>query len=52
MSVLNQKTLNKPIFIKGVGLHTGIIANMKISPSEPNTGITFKRTDLYFCQRV
>ncbi len=46
MSVLNQKTLNKPIFIKGVGLHTGIIANMKISPSEPNTGITFKRTDL------
>ncbi len=46
MSVLNQKTIKKSIFIKGVGLHTGIMANMKICPSEPNSGIIFKRTDL------
>ena len=46
MSVLNQKTLSEPINISGVGLHTGKLVNMKISPAEPNTGITFKRTDL------
>ena len=46
MSVLNQKTIKKPIFIEGVGLHTGKMANIKISPAEPNTGIVFKSTDL------
>ena len=46
MSVLNQKTINESITIKGTGLHTGELVNMKINPSEPNTGIIFKRTDL------
>ena len=46
MSVLNQKTINKTITFEGVGLHTGNKVNMKIFPAEPNTGITFKRTDL------
>ena len=46
MSVLNQKTIKEPISIKGVGLHTGVMANMRICPAEPNTGIVFKRTDL------
>ena len=46
MSVLNQKTINKDINIKGVGLHSGIVAKMTIKPAEPNSGITFKRIDL------
>jgi len=46
MSVLNQKTIKQSITIKGVGLHTGFMTNMKINPGEPNTGIIFKRTDL------
>ena len=46
MSVLSQKTIKEPIFFKGIGLHTGKLVNMKINPSEPNTGIVFKRTDL------
>ena len=46
MSVLNQKTIKQPISFKGIGLHTGEIANIKINPAEPNTGIIFKRTDL------
>ena len=46
MSVLNQKTINKPIFIEGVGLHTGEAVGMKIIPSEPNSGIIFKRVDI------
>ncbi len=46
MSVLNQKTINSPISIKGIGLHSGKIVNMTLIPSEPNSGIVFKRTDL------
>jgi UDP-3-O-[3-hydroxymyristoyl] N-acetylglucosamine deacetylase len=46
VSVLNQKTINKDINIKGVGLHSGIVAKMTIKPAEPNSGITFKRIDL------
>ena len=44
--MLNQKTLNKPVEIKGIGLHSGKKVSLKISPSDPNTGIQFKRTDL------
>ena len=46
MSALSQKTIKKPVSVKGVGLHTGEPVNMKISPAEPNTGIVFKRIDL------
>ena len=46
MSILNQKTINKNIVLKGTGLHTGLDVNLVIKPAEPNTGIIFKRTDL------
>ena len=46
MSILNQKTIKKPIHVNGVGLHTGLEVKMKILPSKPNTGIVFKRVDL------
>ncbi len=46
MSILNQKTILKPIIFRGVGLHSGKEVEMKILPSEPNTGIVFKRVDL------
>ena len=46
MSILNQKTINKSIALKGIGLHTGLMANLTIKPAEPNAGILFKRTDL------
>ena len=46
MSVLSQKTLNKDISLSGVGLHSGLVANIKIKPAEPNTGIVFKRVDI------
>ena len=42
---MNQKTINKSIDFKGYGLHTGLEVNMKLCPSEPNTGIIFKRID-------
>jgi len=46
VSVLNQKTISKNITLKGVGLHTGLDANLIIKPAEPNTGIIFKRIDI------
>ena len=46
MSVLSQKTLNQDISLSGVGLHSGLAANLKIKPAEPNTGIIFKRVDI------
>ena len=46
MSILNQKTIKKKISIEGVGLHTGKFVKLKLIPSAPNTGITFKRTDI------
>ena len=46
MSFHKQKTIKKEINLKGVGLHSGKIANLKIRPAKPNSGITFIRTDL------
>jgi len=45
MSVLNQKTINKDLTFKGVGLHSGLMSTMTIKPAEPNSGIIFKRID-------
>ena len=46
MSNLNQKTVKNLINFSGVGLHSGIVANVCIKPSGPNTGIVFKRVDI------
>ena len=46
MSLLSQKTLKKIATFSGVGLHNGKLAKVLVKPSEPNTGIVFKRVDL------
>jgi|TARA_B110001452_G_scaffold232675_1_gene210108 UDP-3-O-[3-hydroxymyristoyl] N-acetylglucosamine deacetylase len=46
VSVLNQKTIKQNISISGIGLHSGINANLTIKPAKPNTGILFKRIDI------
>jgi len=46
VSNLNQKTVKETINFSGVGLHSGIIANVSIKSSSPNSGIVFKRTDI------
>ncbi len=46
MSNLNQKTVKNLVNLSGVGLHSGIVANVSIKPSSPNTGIVFKRIDI------
>ena len=46
MSDLNQKTINKPIKLSGVGLHNGVIADLVIKPAKENFGIKFCRVDV------
>ena len=46
MSELNQKTIKNDVNFTGVGLHSGKTVQVCIKPSEPNTGIIFKRIDL------
>ena len=43
---INQQTLSAPIFVKGIGLHTGIEVSMKLVPAEADFGIKFYRTDI------
>ena len=46
MSALNQKTVKQPINFTGIGLHSGKLTEICIKPSEPDTGIIFKRVDI------
>ncbi len=46
MSLLNQKTVKSQVIFSGVGLHSGKVSKMCLKPSEPNSGIIFKRIDL------
>ncbi len=46
MSVLKQKTIKNNITLSGVGLHSGLLANLTIKPGKPNSGIIFIRTDI------
>ncbi|MEL7026490.1 MAG: UDP-3-O-acyl-N-acetylglucosamine deacetylase [Pseudomonadota bacterium] len=40
-----QTTLKTPISLDGVGLHTGRLARMRLSPAAANYGIWFRRID-------
>tara|TARA_B100000575_G_C23061658_1_gene611221 strand:- start:288 stop:1208 length:921 start_codon:yes stop_codon:yes gene_type:complete len=46
VKLLNQKTVKNTVNFSGIGLHSGKISNISLKPSEPNSGIIFKRTDL------
>jgi len=46
VSLLNQKTIKSTVNFVGVGLHNGKSVNLTLQPSEPDTGIIFKRVDL------
>ncbi len=46
MSYLTQKTIKEIVKFSGIGLHSGLKANVTIKPAYPNEGIVFKRIDL------
>lgn len=41
-----QHTIKTSVTVSGVGLHTGVNANMTFNPAKPNHGIKFQRIDL------
>lgn len=43
---IKQHTIKKSVTVSGVGLHTGIPANMTFLPAPPDHGIKFQRTDI------
>ncbi|GEO06522.1 3-hydroxyacyl-[acyl-carrier-protein] dehydratase FabZ [Adhaeribacter aerolatus] len=41
-----QHTIKAPVTVSGIGLHTGVMANMTFLPAPPNHGYKFQRIDL------
>jgi len=41
-----QQTIQSPVTVSGIGLHTGVMANMTFLPAPPNHGYKFQRIDL------
>lgn len=46
MRNIYQTTLKQPITFEGIGLHTGLNSKVILQPSDADSGIIFKRTDL------
>ena len=46
MTLLNQKTIKNSVSFSGIGLHSGKPVKICVKPSNPDTGIVFKRIDL------
>src|SRR2546425_8772054 len=40
--VMHQRTIRKPVTLEGVGLHSGKLARISITPAPANSGITFR----------
>jgi UDP-3-O-[3-hydroxymyristoyl] N-acetylglucosamine deacetylase len=45
--MIAQRTLKKTIQVTGIGLHSGEKVKITLKPAPVNTGIVFKRTDLF-----
>jgi UDP-3-O-[3-hydroxymyristoyl] N-acetylglucosamine deacetylase/3-hydroxyacyl-[acyl-carrier-protein] dehydratase len=42
----HQQTIQKPVSISGVGLHTGVATKLTFCPAPAGSGMRFRRTDL------
>ncbi|WP_331828402.1 UDP-3-O-acyl-N-acetylglucosamine deacetylase [Candidatus Blochmannia sp. SNP] len=45
--MIKQRTLKRVVQVTGVGLHTGKKVTLTLRPTAANTGIIYRRTDLY-----
>lgn len=43
---MNQTTIQQPISLEGIGLHTGQKVLVELEPAAPGSGIRFERTDV------
>lgn len=41
-----QRTLQRPVSLAGIGLHSGKEVQIRFCPASPNTGLRFRRVDL------
>jgi UDP-3-O-[3-hydroxymyristoyl] N-acetylglucosamine deacetylase/3-hydroxyacyl-[acyl-carrier-protein] dehydratase len=46
LKTVPQKTIGKPVFLEGVGLHTGSQVKLSFLPASENTGFIFIRSDI------
>lgn len=44
--LVHQRTIKKPVSMRGVGLHTGVTTTMTLKPAPEDFGIRFRRVDL------
>jgi UDP-3-O-[3-hydroxymyristoyl] N-acetylglucosamine deacetylase / 3-hydroxyacyl-[acyl-carrier-protein] dehydratase len=44
--LVHQRTIKKPVSMRGVGLHTGVTTAMTFKPAPEDYGIRFRRVDL------
>lgn len=42
---MQQRTIKQIVSARGIGIHSGLVANMKLVPAPENTGIVFVRVD-------
>lgn len=43
-----ETTLQRPVEISGIGLHTGVSVHMRLAPAPAGSGIVFRRSDLEY----
>ncbi len=43
---MRQRTFQRPVLTRGIGLHTGRLVTLRLLPAPANSGIVFVRTDL------
>ena len=44
--MVQQLTIQHPVEIEGIGLHTAVHSHLKLVPAPADTGIVFRRVDL------
>ncbi|HKQ87714.1 MAG TPA: UDP-3-O-acyl-N-acetylglucosamine deacetylase, partial [Candidatus Acidoferrales bacterium] len=42
----NQLTIQLPVAVQGIGLHTAVKTHVRLVPAPADTGIVFRRVDL------
>jgi UDP-3-O-[3-hydroxymyristoyl] N-acetylglucosamine deacetylase len=43
-----ESTIQRPVTVSGIGLHSGVPVTMRITPAPAGTGIVFRRSDLEY----
>src|SRR5690625_4025119 len=47
VTIMKQRTISREVSLKGKALHTGDEVRLTLKPAPVDTGVVFRRTDLY-----